>query len=176
MTCTVESCAHIQIHTLKNNIKDLVKKYYPDATDEEMHQHILDELGKITVNDQSFEYDSQPNYLGGYRWFFLCPRCKQKANKLFLPPITATDREQKYLCKICHKLKNQSAIMGQNKTYKRVTRPLRRMKQIEDRLVRGYLSEEKIREMLIEYETLESNMKSSPEYRLFAFKKKHNLL
>jgi len=176
MPVTVESCSHINISTLQKAIKKLVDKYYPESSQEEMHQHVMDELNKVEVNGQKFEFDSQPNYLGGFRWFFSCPKCNKRASKLFLPPITAKNREQRYLCKTCHKLKNQSAIMGQNKIYKKVTRPLKRMKEIEDRLTRGYMKGEKVQELLNEYETLENLMKASPEYRLFSFKKKHNLL
>lgn len=172
---TVETCTAICINALQKSIKKIITRDYPDATKEEAYEHTLEEMRKFSVNDQVFEYHAMENYLGGYRWFFICPKCKKKSSKLFLPPMGAKRREHKYLCKVCHRLKNQSAIMGANSMYRKVTRPLRRMKEIEDKISRGHLKGEKVRELLDEYEALEKQLKDSPEYRLYSFKKTHNL-
>jgi hypothetical protein len=175
MQITVESCSSIDVNTLQSTIKRIIRREYPESTKEEALAHTTNELRKFSVDGQFFEYTNLKNYLGGFRWFFLCPKCKKKANKLFLPPL-GSKKEHVYACKACHKLKNQSAIMGQNSMYKMVTRPLKRMKIIEDRVARGHLPAERIQELLNEYETLEAQLKDSPEFRLFSFKKKHNLL
>jgi HAMP domain-containing protein len=176
MQTTVETCTSICINALQKSIKKLLARDYPDSTPEETYAHTMEELQKFSVNDQIFEYDAMKNYLGGYRWFFLCPKCKHRASKLFLPPMGAKNRDHKYYCKVCHRLKNQSAIMGANSMYKKVTRPLRRMKEIEDKISRGHLKSERVQDLLDEYETLERSLKETKEYRLYSFKKTHNLI
>lgn len=175
MQITVETCHSICINPLQKAIKKLINRDYPDIIPEEIYEHTFEELKKFTVNDQYFEYEAFSNYLGGHRWFFHCPKCKRKANKLFLPPAGTKGREQKYLCKYCHRLKNQSALQGQNNMYKKVTKPLKRIKEIENKISRGHLKSEKVQELLDEYETIEKELKNSPEFRLYTFKKKHNL-
>lgn len=173
MPLTVENCISIDIHSLQKTVKRIVNKDYPESTSEEMRRYTLEELKKFTVNDQFFEYESIKNYLGGYRWFFSCPNCGKRCGKLFLPPPAT--RVQQYYCKTCHKLKNQSALQGQNNMYRKVNKPLKRMREIEDKISRGHLIPTKVQELLNEYESLEKNLKGSQEYRLYTFKKKHDL-
>lgn len=173
MTMTVEKCSSINIFSLLKEVKKQVNRDYPDTVSEELLKIVQEELSKFTINGQQFEYIAIDNYLGGYRWFFACPKCKNKASKLFLPPLSG---EQKYLCKNCHKLKNQSALMGQNNIYKKVSRPLKRMKEIEDKIHRGHLKTDAIQKLLDEYDKLEKDLKGSPEFRLYSFKKKHDML
>ena len=109
MQITVENCSSVDINTLQKTIKKIINRDYPESTQEEFYDLTLKELNKFTVNDQVFEYEAMENYLGGYRWFFKCPKCKKRCSKLFLPPIELATRVQKYYCKNCHKLKNQSA-------------------------------------------------------------------
>jgi hypothetical protein len=175
MAVTVESCTSINIHTLQKAIKKSIKRDYLEPTDDDIYTYSLQGLKGFTVNGQTFDYTAQKNYLGGYRWFFICPKCKKKANKLFLPP-DGTNREHTYACKMCHKLKNQSALMSQNALYRKVTRPLKIMKLLENKIAKGHLKVEKVQEMLDEYERLEKQLKDAPEFRLYAFKKKHGLL
>jgi hypothetical protein len=140
-----------------------------------MHDLTLKKLNEFTANNQSFEYEPIENYLGGYRWFFKCPKCKKRSTKLFLPPKELSLRTQKYYCKNCHKLKNQSALQGQNNIFRKVTRPLKRLKDIEDKIARGHLTKDKIQILLDEYEGIEDQLRNSPEYRLYTFRLKHNL-
>jgi len=174
MQITVENCTSISINNLQKVIKKIIDRDYPDASDDEVYNFMLAELKKFSVNDQNFEYTAQTNYLGGHRWFFLCPRCNNRASKLFLPPSNSK-KENKYLCKACHRLKNQSALMGQSSMYKKVTKPLKRLKEIEDKIAHGHLKPEKVQDLLNEYESLEKQLRESPEFRLYSFKKKHNL-
>lgn len=174
MQQTVESCTSISIHSLQKTIKRLIHKNYVDPSPEDVYHHTNEELRKFQVNGQTFTYQVMKNYLGGHRWFFECPRCSKKSSKLFLPPVFS-NREQLYLCKNCHRLKNQSAIAGQNNIYRKVTRPLKKMKEIENKIARGHIRGEKIQELLNEYDRLETELKGSPEYRLYSFKKKHDL-
>jgi hypothetical protein len=175
MQVTVEACSSICMNTLQRQVKKIVDKDYPNATPQEVYDNVVKELKNFSVNNQTFDYFAHVNYLGGHRWFFLCPKCKNQAIKLFLPPETAPDREHLYLCKACHKLKNQSALMGQNNMYRKVTRPLRRLKEIEDKIARGHIKAEIVQKLLDEYESLEKHLKEAPEFRLYSFKKKHNL-
>lgn len=171
MKLTLENCSSIHVSALQSTIRKLINRDYPDANTEEVYNHTLDELNKFSVNGQKFEYQAIPNRLGGYRFFFLCPKCMQKASKLFLPPKDC-NLEYRYLCKRCHNLKNQSVVMGQSKLYKQVFKPMKRMKEIEKKLEGGYLNVAKAEELLNEYDDLEKVMKSSPEYRVYLFKKK----
>lgn len=175
MQVTIEACTLICVNILQKAVKKLIKREYPESTRDETYQYTFKELKKFTANEQFFEYEALSNYLGGHRWFFKCPKCHNRASKLFLPPV-GYGKEQKYLCKSCHKLKNQSALMGQNNMYRKVTRPLKRMKEIEEKVARGHLKNEKVQELLNEYENLEKELKTSPEFRLYSFKKKHNLI
>ena len=175
MQVTVESCTCICIHSLQKSIRKSVDKVHPNSSIEEIYEYTKDELDQFTINGQTFEYSFLKNHLGGHRWFFLCPQCKRKSSKLFLPP-KGLAKEFLYLCKMCHKLKNQSALMGQNNMYRKVTRPLKRMKEIEDKIGKGHLKQETVQGLLNEYENLEKQLKESPEYRLYIFKKKHNLI
>jgi hypothetical protein len=50
------------------------------------------------------------------------------------------------------------------------------MKTLENKIAKGHLKVEKIQELLDEYEKLEKQLKDAPEFRLYAFKKKHGLL
>ena len=175
MAVTVENCTSICINALQKTIKRIIDRDYPNATTDEMYNYTHEELKKFSVNDQRFDYLALNNYLGGFRWFFQCPKCEKRASKLFLPPETIKTREHKYLCKACHRLKNQSALSGQNNMYKKVTRPLKRMKEIEDKISKGHLRSDKVQEFLAEYDTLEKSLRDTPEFRLYAFKKAHNL-
>ena len=176
MRLTVESCSLIQISDLQKRIRKIITREYPESTEEEVYKHTKGELDKFAVNGQVFEYHAQRNYLGGYRWFFVCPKCKNRVNKLVLPPEWAKGKEKKYLCKNCHNVKNQSVVMGQSTMYQKVTKPLKRMKEIEDKIAVGHLSMDKVKILLDEYDGLERELQSSPEYRLYMFKKKHSII
>lgn len=175
MQITVENCSAININTLQKTIKRIIRNDLPSATKQQIHDLTLEKLNEFTANEQIFEYEAMENYLGGYRWFFKCPKCKKRSTKLFLPPKELVSRSQKYYCKGCHKLKNQSALQGQNNIFRKVTRPLRRMKDIEEKIAGGHLTKERVQELLNEYERIEEKLRDSPEYRLYVFKIKHNL-
>lgn len=176
MQLTVEKCSSININTLQKAIKKIIKRDYPQSTVEEVYNHTQEELNKFSVNDQVFNYDALKNHLGGHRWFFVCPKCGNRASKLFHPPDGTVGREKKYLCKSCHRLKNQSALQGQNNMYRKVTKPLKRMKEIQNKISRGHLKSEKVQELLNEHDLLEKALKESPEYRLYSFKKRHQMM
>lgn len=174
MRLTLENCACLYVGTLQKTFKKKALKDNPDLQEEELYNDVQADLDEFTVNGQTFQYTSIRNRLGGHRWFFLCPKCTRRVSKLFLPP-KGNSLEQKYLCKNCHGLKNQSAVMGQNRIYRQVTKPLKRMRQIEKKLENGYLGSEQIKTLLDEYEAIENTMKNTPEYRLYVFKRTRNL-
>lgn len=175
MALSVEQCSSIACNTLQKNIKKLINKEFPGATEDEVFSHTQAELVKFEINGQIFKYDYMRNQLGGYRWFFLCDKCNKKANKLFLPPKEAVGYEHQYLCKRCHKLKNESVLKANSKLYKSVLRPLKKLREIEQKLEIGHLRPEKTKELLDEYDAIEKEMKSTPEYRLYVFKRKRGL-
>ena len=174
MQVTAESCIVLSINNLQKAIRITLNRDFPGADDQTIYEKTERELQKFSANDQFFSYKALKNHLGGYRWFFLCPKCGHQVTKLFLPPVGAKKREHTYQCKSCHRLKNQSSVMGQ--VYRNVTKPLKRMREIEDKLARGYIRKELVDGLLNEYETLEKELKDSPDYRLYAFKRKHNLM
>jgi len=167
----LENCSSINISALQKTIRKNIDKDYPESSEEEIFSITNAELDKFSINNQKFKYSSMKNRLGGYRWFFLCPQCSSRVNKLWIPP-RGSGLTQKYFCKNCHGLKNQSVIMGQNKIYKKVIRPLKRMKEIEAKLEAGYLRNNIVENLLNEYDQLEKKMKNCPEYRLYIFKKR----
>jgi hypothetical protein len=175
MRLTLESCSLIYTGSLQKTFKNAIKRDCPEITPEGLYEKVSAELHAFSVNNQTFKYEAIKNKLGGHRWFFICPKCKQRASKLFLPPIGNSSYESKYLCKHCHKIKNQSAVMGQNRIYQNVTKPLKRLREIEKKLENGYLGTEKIKGLLDEYEEIEGGMKDSPEYRLYLFKKQRGI-
>jgi len=176
MQVTVESCTQIRINELQKRVRKLIRRDYPDSSEEELYKYTLTELNRFTTNGQTFEYQAQRNHLGGHRWFFVCPRCKKRVNMLIMPPSEVKSKEHLFLCKNCHSIKNQSVVMGQNPMYLKVTRPLKRMKEIEDKIAVGHLSMDKVKGLLDEYDTLEASMKDTDEYRLYMFKKRHNMI
>jgi len=174
MKIALENCLSLCVGKLQKAIRKTINRDYPESTDEEVYQYTERDLAIFTANDQTFKYTALTNRLGGHRWFFLCPSCNRRVSKLFLPPDQC-GLVREYRCKDCHGLRNQSALMGQNKFYRKVTRPLKRMKEIEDRIARGHLSTEKTQELLNEYDAIEKELKSAPEYRLYQFKRRHGL-
>ena len=170
----VENCTAISIGKLQKNIRKSIAIEYPDISLEETYVLLVKEFNEFTVNNQKFQYTSHPNKLGGQRWFFICPKCNKKAMKLLLPP-ESSNLENRYLCKKCHKLKNLSAMMGNNKLYRNVLKPMKKMKEIEQRIEKGYLNPDRVKVLLDEYDVLEKQMKSTPEFRLYRFKKIHGI-
>jgi hypothetical protein len=175
MKTSTEQCSSLSICALQKAIRRSIDRDFPESREEELYNHTENELKKFTINEQTFEYSSIKNKLGGHRWFFMCPKCKSRAGKLFLPPEGST-LEHKYYCKECHGLKNQSVLMGSNKIYKKVIKPLKRLRAIENKISKGYLPNDSIQALLNEHETIENSLKSSTEYRVYLFKKKHGLL
>lgn len=171
MKLVAESCSSISISNLQKTIRKMIDRDHPDSSEQEIFDFTKEELDKFSVNGQHFSYSHMKNRLGGYRWFFLCPKCETRAGKLFLPP-ESSGLEHKYLCKSCHGLQNQSAVIGKSNIYKKVLKPLKRMKQIEESLEKGYLTSDKTEELLNEYDALEQSMKETPEYRLYIFKRR----
>lgn len=160
--------------TLIKKVKAQIKKKNPDFSVEQVHEKIGEELKEFTLNEQRFEYEKIRNHLGGYRWYVICPRCGNSAQKLYLPS-NHPNREQRYLCMNCHRLKNASSLYGATNKYKKVFKPLKRMDKIKTLLLKRGITTERARELLDEYERLERELKVSPEYRLWEFRKKNKM-
>jgi nitrate/nitrite-specific signal transduction histidine kinase len=66
-------------------------------------------------------------------------------------------------------------MRANNTVYKKVVKPLKRLREIEEKLEKGHLTKGKVDELLNEYDALEKEMKDTHEYRLYAFKKKRGM-
>jgi hypothetical protein len=66
-------------------------------------------------------------------------------------------------------------MKANNNIYKKVVKPLKRLREIEEKLEKGHLMKDKVQELLNEYDELEKQMKDTQEYRLYAFKKKRGI-
>jgi hypothetical protein len=169
----VESTASFSFGTLIQKIKSELRNRFPELSseDEEFSRLMLKNLKAFKLSDQSFDYTKQNNYLGGVRWFVLCPDCHKKSIKLYLPKDTS--RVQKYLCKRCHQLKNTSALLGPTVRYQKVIRPLKQLEKIRKLLLKKNMTPEKAKFLLDAYDRIEEELKSSSEYRLWKFQQEH---
>ncbi len=82
-------------------------RYHVNTTDGH-HQrvHLTYGLGREHLDYSVFLETTQPQF-GGVRWWFRCPTCRRRIQKLFLPP-----RASQFGCRHCHNLsyatRNQS--------------------------------------------------------------------
>ena len=169
MAITIESCKSLYIVTIVENLRGEGVKY--------LKNELLEaELRAMRVNGQSFDFVTMSNFYGGYRWFFVCPKCGNKYTKLFLPPEKAINKEKLYLCRHCHKLKNESSLIYKEPIYRNVLRPLKRLKSIEAQLKQGHLRKPDQIALIKEYKNIEEKLKASPDYLIYTFKKDKGLL
>jgi hypothetical protein len=160
--------------SLIHKIKDNLLKKYPTTRGESFIELMHKNLRPFTINDQQFEYACAPNHLGGYRWFVKCPKCGDSCLKLYLP-TKYKNREQKYYCKHCHKLKNISLLLGNSKRYRLVVKPLKRLEKLRFLLLKKGMTPDKAQPMLDEYKKIEQELAACPEYRLWRFQKEHGI-
>jgi len=172
---TREDCAQIHVIDLQKKLKKLFYKDNEDGTIEQLYEFTNKNLNEIAIDGQRFKYISQVNYLGGHRWFFKCNKCDKRVSKLYKPPIES-NKTQLYLCSTCHNLKNRSTVYSQNTLYAKVNKPIKRLREIEARIAKGHMKMFKVQELMDEYDKIETSLKNMPEYRLWIFKKSHNLL
>jgi hypothetical protein len=175
MKLVAEQCSIISISALQKEIRRIINRDDSLASEEEILKYTEQELKKFNINGQFFQYTYIKNSLGGYRWFFQCEKCEGRVSKVFLPPEAYREYEHKYYCKRCHGLLNESVMKANNNLYRKVIRPLRRLREIELKLEKGHLTSQKVEEFLNEYDRIEQNIKSCPEYRHYAFKKKRGM-
>lgn len=166
-----ESSVSFNFDNLVKKVKEHIKEQFPKLMPDDINIKIGLNLKIFSLNDQTFEYTSVPNNFGGVRWFVLCPKCGKKSHKLYLPK--GKDREQRYLCRYCHKLKPSSLLLGKQKKYKNVAKPLKRLEQIKKKLLHKKIKAIEAEELLEEYDRIEKKLADSPEYRLWVFKKEH---
>ena len=165
---SVESTTCFSFFNLAKKIKRDLRLKFPDLDDDEFDKKMHESLKTFKLNNQEFEYHSIKNHLGGARWFVKCPKCGSDCLKLFLPS-KHKDREQKYYCKKCHKLKNISLLLGASKRYKEVVKPLRKLEKIKSQVLSKKMTPERAAPLLDEYERIERELKISPAYRLWKF-------
>jgi hypothetical protein len=167
-----ESTVSFNFIVLVKKIKEHLKELFPFASANEISDRIGISLKDFTINNQTFEYTSIPNGFGGARWYVICPKCGKRSSKLFLPKTR--DREPLYLCQICHKLKPSSLLLGNQKKYQEITKPLKKLERIKKKLLKKTLSTKVAGELLDEYTELERKLAGTPEYKLWKFKKEHS--
>jgi len=171
---SVESATCFCFDDLIKKLKSNIRKRDPIPSDSEYNDLMYKNLRAFKINNQTFDFVSFENNLGGRRWFVKCPKCGRSSLKLYLP-TQHEDREQRYLCKECHKLKNLSMLLGATKRYKKVIKPLKRLEKIRTLLLKRETTSEKSKQLLDEYEGLEKELSASNEYRLWKFQKEHGI-
>jgi len=169
---SVESTTCFSFSNLVKKVKKEIRKKFPDESGEEYEKLMLQSLRAFKINDQTFDYESINTNLGGIRWYVKCPKCGKPCIKLYLPS-QYKNREQKYLCKTCHRLKNISLLIGPTKRYREVVRPLRQLEKIKKQLLGKNMTPERASPLLDEYERIERNLVTSPAYRLWKFQKEN---
>lgn len=169
-----ENTTSYKFSELFPKIKKSIKASFPDLTSEQEVHMVLEELKNFKINDQTFEVEHEQMPNGGLRWYVKCPKCLVRATLLYLP-TQLDDREQKYLCKYCHKLKTASLKYGSSIHYNKVQKPLKRLEKIKVVLLNKRLKPEVTKNLLDEYEKLERELNSSVEYRLYKFRKEHGV-
>jgi inorganic pyrophosphatase/exopolyphosphatase len=168
---STEAAKCFSFSNLVNKVKTELKEKHPDMDDSTFFDLMNKSLNTFRLNGQTFEYEHQENYLGGFRWYIKCPICGTKSLKLYLPE-NFEDREQVYACKKCHKLKNTSALMGATSKYQKVVKPLKKLESLKKQLMKKSMKPEKAKELIDEYERIERSLENSPEYRHWKFQQR----
>jgi hypothetical protein len=163
---SVETAHCLDVNRLVGRIKEAVKTSYSQKSGEgeltarDVSDAVEHNLKMFSLENQTFEFFSIANKLGGFRWLAKCPQCESHILKLYKP-----EGSDKYLCKDCQNLRPPSALYGPTRRYKEVIRPMRRMERIKEILATSNLSEIKTKALLDEYEKLEKTLKDSTFYR-----------
>lgn len=168
----VEMCVCFNFNVLFKNLKKDIEKNFSTLTLEERIEKSKQILSNFSLNGQKFKFVHLAVHAGGYRWLVVCPKCGKNKYKLYLPK-NYPDREQIYLCQNCHGLRTLSQMNGKSPKYRTIIRPLKRMRDIKEKLLNKKLSPEDAESLLEEYEKLEKSLKNSPGYRLWRFNVEH---
>ncbi len=171
---TCENTTSYKFSELFSKVKKSINASLPDLTcDQEIHM-VLEELKNFKLNGQTFdvEHEAMPN--GGIRWYVKCPECMVRTTILYLP-TQLEDREQKYLCKYCHKLKPASLRYGSSTYYLKILKPIKRLDKVKSLLLNKRLKPDETTKLLDEYEALKKELNSCAEYRLIKFKQEHGV-
>lgn len=169
---SVESTTCFNFQALAQRVKSSLKEKYTSIDADKFRDLMYKSLKMFKLNQQTFEYTYSTNHFGGEKWFVKCPKCGAPSQKLYLP-TKLIDREQLYQCKNCHKLKNASLMLGSSRKYKKVVKPLKQLERLRVKLTNRAITPERAAPLLDEYERIERELNSSPEYRLYKFQKEH---
>jgi hypothetical protein len=176
----VESAHCLKVQNLVSRIKDHLIEHDPDIPKDQKDrkngspeaQLLTDKVGKelekFEVEGQKFKFTNRPNKLGGVRWYAHCPKCGKVSLKLY-KPVKEKSKEQAYYCKTCHNLKSLSALHGPTKMYKEVLKPLRRLEKLKQELDKKFLTEDKKKDLLDEYDSIKKKLSESTEYRHYKY-------
>lgn len=171
---SVESTTCFNFVNLVNKVKNSLKKKWLDSQKGSFEDLMYKSLRTFELNGQKFDYIHINCHLGGVRWYVKCPKCSKPSFKLYLPS-NHKDREQRYFCKYCHRLKNASLLLGASKRYRKVVKPLKQLERIRAQLLKKTITPERAKPLLEEYKRIETELAASPEYRLWVFQKEHGL-
>jgi hypothetical protein len=86
---------------IKTGCQSSIRYYVNTAGGHHPRVHLtydLYNLGREHLDYPVFLLTTQPQF-GGLRWWFQCPLCRRRVQKLFLPP-----RASQFGCRECHKL------------------------------------------------------------------------
>lgn len=170
---STEATKCFSFSNLVNKVKTELREKHPNMDDQTFFDLMNKSLNTFKLNEQTFVYEYQENYLGGFRWYIKCPKCGTKSLKLYLPE-NFEDRDPVYACKKCHMLKNTSALMGATNKYQKVVKPLKKLESLRKQLMRKSMKPEKAKALIDEYERIERSLENSPEYRHWKFQQRFN--
>lgn len=160
---SIEDANCLDVNRLVAGIKKAIVKSYKGLDADTVRAEVGKNLGVFKVEEQSFNFTSIENKLGGIRWMVFCPKCESRVIKLYLPEVDGG--ESRYLCKDCHNLRPPSALYGPTRRYKELIRPQRRMEKIKTKLRNTNLSDAHTKDLLDEYDKLDEQVRSSTFYR-----------
>ena len=172
MNSSIDTAVALEFNKIVKKVKKEIKAKFPSDTLDDLEKKVGLALQKLKINNQTFDYYKFNPHLGGTRWFILCPKCKRKNLRLYIP--RDKNKEQKYLCYKCHELIHTSLQLGSTAKYREVVKPLRRLEKIRRMLLKGSTSPSKAQPFIEEYERLEKTLSTSPAYKLWKFRLEHS--
>jgi len=61
--------------------------------------------GQSVSLTEHIDLERESSKVGGWRWWFLCPRCQTRRRVLFIPP-----GHDRFACRVCHDLRYRASM------------------------------------------------------------------
>ena len=168
----IETATCFYFGGLIKKVKRDLKRKHPDLHIADFDKVLYKSLRTFKLNEQAFDYMNVESSLGGKRWYVKCPDCEKPRLKLYLPD-QHPDRDQIYKCDECHHLKNMSLLLGSTKKYYKIVKPMKQLEKLRGLLLKRNMTPEKAGRYLADYERIEQELASSPDYKLWKFQREH---